>query len=138
MENWPIVLERDYGIRPAGPQDECFYCQQKVGQKHKKECVTIEKMVKYNVLVEGSIVGTFTRLDPHHWTEEDCNFHKNLGTWCASNALKEIVWNDEEQGRQIILKVEKEYDECACDLLDFEFVEVTDPGPIQHEPHPKL
>lgn len=40
-----IVLVNDSGIRPAGKQDECFYCNQKVGQLHKTDCVMISQLV---------------------------------------------------------------------------------------------
>ena len=29
--NWPLVDKNDDGIRPAGRQDACFYCGQRVG-----------------------------------------------------------------------------------------------------------
>ncbi len=38
MTKFPLVDKNDDGIRPAGKPDQCFYCQQKVGSEHKKDC----------------------------------------------------------------------------------------------------
>jgi len=125
--NWPIVTAGDDGIRPAGRSDECFYCHQKVGSPHTKRCVTVLKEVKYNVRMNGEIVGTFTRNDPYHWTEHDCNFHKNESSWCANNAINSTQWTDKDAEEKI-----KRIEDCACGVLSFEFVEVTKPGPFQN------
>jgi hypothetical protein len=46
-----IVTEKN-GPRPAGPPDECFYCGQKIGQKHKSDCVCRDRSVMVRMIVE--------------------------------------------------------------------------------------
>lgn len=130
-ENWPIVTADDDGIRPAGPPDECFYCQKKVGSYHNRKCVTVKKRVRYNVLFKNVVVGTFDRDDPHFWTEYDCNFHKNESSWCADNALDEIQWKDPSIFERIQAAANVSDEDCYCGVLSFEFLEVIDPGPFQ-------
>jgi hypothetical protein len=56
-DQWPLVAVNDDGIRPAGEPDECFYCHQKVGQPHGRDCVCVKKrvLVRYTVDVEISV-----------------------------------------------------------------------------------
>lgn len=81
----PIVTKDDDGIRPAGKPDECFYCSEKVGQKHKLDCVTITR----KVVVEYAF--TLVIDFPQTWDKEDIEFNRNEGTWCANNALAELL-----------------------------------------------
>lgn len=53
--DWPLVTVNDDGIRPAGEPDECFYCNQKVGQPHDRDCVIIKKRVRVVYTVEAII-----------------------------------------------------------------------------------
>jgi hypothetical protein len=64
-KDWPLVDPFDDGIRPAGAPDRCFYCWQKVGEPHRRDCVVVKKLVRFRVTVEVDI--TF----PHSWTEEE-------------------------------------------------------------------
>lgn len=131
-DGWPVVLPNDNGIRPAGPPDECFYCQNKVGQAHGPRCVVVEKKVKYEVrLAQGNTkVGTFERPDPHFWSPEDCESHKNLSSWCKSNALDHIDWCiDNPQLLFEAFKADSDSD-CACGWLTFVFDSVVDEGPL--------
>lgn len=75
----PFVTEDDDGIRPAGKPDECFYCKQKVGERHKSDCATVVKKVllKVTVILEEEV--------PYHWGEEMINFRYNESSWCADN-----------------------------------------------------
>jgi len=84
VEVFPLVDPHDDGIRPAGPPDACFYCQQKVGQSHKRDCVVVSKKVwvRYSFDVEIEV--------PHAWTPEQIEFHRGESSWCASNALVEL------------------------------------------------
>ena len=84
-----IVTPDDDGIRPAGKPDECFYCHQKVGEKHTPECVMVTEDRLYNVWFDGNHIGTWTRADPAHWDIDMCRFHKNESTWCANNMRHE-------------------------------------------------
>jgi len=113
-DKWPIVLPKDDGIRPAGKKDECFYCGQKIGQPHGRDCVTITKRVRVRCIIEYVIDV------PHHWTKEDIEFHRNDNTWCASNAVDELKELEQKIG-------------CLCPASRFEFVGVTDSKPHQEE-----
>lgn len=79
------VLEGDEGIRPAGPQDRCLYCQASIGELHTEDCVTIDRKSTYAVLVGDVRVGTFVRDDPAGWSNEECERHKNESSWCLDN-----------------------------------------------------
>ena len=126
-KTWPNVLPDDNGIRPAGDPDKCFYCGQKVGQPHRRECVCVMSRTRYGVYAKGARVGTYRREDPLAWTIHDREFHKNESSWCADNAMDEIEWTTETD-RQI---VESEIGEgCACHVLEFRVEEIEDAGPL--------
>lgn len=132
-EGWPQVRPDDNGIRPAGKPDECFYCRQKVGQPHGKDCVCVDKVVRYDVFIKGEKLGTFERHEPHAWTPQECEFHKNRSSWCKDNSVDYIKWSD-DRGQQLVDKhlenADGEGSSCTCSLLTFKFVEVTDEGPL--------
>ena len=88
----PVVTKDDDGIRPAGKPDECFYCGAKIGQNHKLDCVTIAR----NVVVEYSFMLTVDV--PQTWDKDAIESHRNEGTWCANNALTELLNLSEEKG----------------------------------------
>lgn len=92
--NYPTfeVAKDDDGIRPNGEPDSCFYCQQKVGKLHTKNCVITwrDKKVKLIALVE------FEEEVPEHWDEEDIRFRYNDSTWCASNLFDRFDNEDDE------------------------------------------
>lgn len=111
--NWPLVAPNDDGIRPAGPPDECFYCHQKVGKPHGRECVTVTKLVRITYTVQVD-----TRV-PHSWDEDATRFHRTESSWCADNMLGEIEAH----------AAEEEGDECLCGRVGVSAVEVLDPTP---------
>lgn len=127
VATWPAVLPDDDGIRPAGAPDECFYCQQKVGQPHKPDCVTVTKNVLYDVLMDDKKVGTLLWPEPHGWSPEQCEFVRNESSWCADNAINSIKWTDPEAEKTIAALGEWE---CSCSRLGFRFVRVEDCGPF--------
>lgn len=73
-----------YGPRPAGPPDECFYCQVKVGGEHKPGCVLRQRTVvlrySYDVVIAV----------PADWDKRMVEFHRNDSSWCADNSLPEL------------------------------------------------
>lgn len=75
------ITENDDGIRPAGKPDECFYCHQGVGEKHKDGCVITWRDKEVNLVAKVR----FTESVPEHWTEQDILFRYNESTWCAGN-----------------------------------------------------
>jgi hypothetical protein len=151
VASWPLVDERDDGIRPAGPPDECFYCRQKVGQRHGFECVIVTHRIETRVtatLPDGEkLVGTWHTDEPHFWDEDQCNFHKNESSWCASNFLDEQVppnvklrgphrasrgrveWFAGTVDPWKKLKALAVKGRCLCGVLSFEFVRVVDDTP---------
>ena len=106
-KDFPIVTEKDYGIRPAGKQDECFFCGSKIGERHKNDCVVCCKKVKLRATIE------FVTDVPFSWNKEEIEFHYNGGTWCADNLIEDLKkW------------IEKEDDyTCMCPYTKIELVE---------------
>lgn len=111
----PIVLQDDAGIRPAGRQDECFYCQQKIGTPHLETCVILQQKVKirYSFEIEIDV--------PAHWDRDNIEFHRNEGSWCADNAYDAIESFVEEKGLS-----------CSCSIFKAEVIEQLDPGPFRY------
>ena len=107
---YPLMTADDGGIRPAGPQDRCFYCEAAVGERHGSECVTIVKKVKMIYAFEIEITM------PHHWTAKQIEAHRNESSWCADNAIRELERFAEAKG-------------CLCGRFKAKFVEVVDPKP---------
>lgn len=127
-ESWPSVLPNDDGIRPAGPQDECLYCSQKIGQPHGPECVTVNSKVRFGVYCNNHKVGVWRSYEPHGWTAQQHEFHKNEGSWCADNALHAIEWVTPEIRHLVMAQMVD--DECACGILTFQLEAVEDAGPF--------
>lgn len=48
-DNWVV---EEYGIRPAGPPDHCFYCGEPLGHTHDEECVIRSRTVVVKVSAE--------------------------------------------------------------------------------------
>lgn len=115
-KEWPLVAVNDDGIRPAGKPDACFYCQQKVGHPHARDCVVVSKKVRlrYTIDVEVSV--------PHFWTKNEIEFHRNQSSWCAGNIITEIVEYEE--------RVEESGD-CMCGKVHCTFMEVSDNTPTR-------
>lgn len=104
--SYPTVKKNDYGIRPAGKQDECFYCHSKIGEQHKKDCVVVCKKVKLKATIE------FVSAVPNHWKKENILYHYNDGTWCADNLIYGLEnW------------ISNHKDECLCPYTKIEVVE---------------
>lgn len=110
-----LVLPDDYGIRPAGAPDECFYCRRKVGAPHTTECVMIERKVRvrYSFEVELNI--------PYHWSPMRFELHRNESSWCASNAIRELA------------SLYENNDSCPCSGFDAEFLGETNGRQIRGE-----
>ena len=81
---YPVVKKDDYGIRPAGKPDECFYCHSKVGEKHKKDCVVVCKKVKLKATIE------YITDVPNDWDKEMIEFRFNKSAWCADNLIYDL------------------------------------------------
>jgi hypothetical protein len=132
-KGWPRVLPADFGIRTGKPT-QCFYCGSRVGQYHATTCESVLKVVLYDVLSDGTKVGTFERTEPHAWDIAMCEFDKNASSWCCDNALPTIKWLGTAFARKV-----KQYidgllgkEDCSCKTLEFRFAQVVDHGPLIH------
>lgn len=104
MTEW-TVTPNDNGIRPAGKPDECFYCHQKLGQRHKRDCVVPQQTVKVRLVL------VFERSVPACWTKDDIDFDMNESSSCKDNLLDEI--------KEYI----KKFRGCACPIGSAEVIE---------------
>ena len=115
--DFPLVLVNDDGIRPAGPQDACLYCRSKVGEQHKVDCVIITKKVRlrYSFDIEVEV--------PYSWNVQAIEFQRNEGSWCANNAISELVERYPRTGLA----------ECPCSVFTCEYLSTVDAIPRGHE-----
>lgn len=110
--SFPLVKHGDYGIRPAGKPDQCFYCYSKIGQPHRADCVVVTKRVKIKATITIDIEV------PHDWDKKMIEFHRNDGTWCSSNFANDVERYKASTGS------------CMCQETKIEFVEVVDDTPL--------
>ena len=114
--NWPTYkvggpgTRGHSGIPNAG--SVCFYCGATDGNPHGAECVVVCKRVilSYTFQLEVMV--------PYHWSPEDIESHRNMGTWCANNALDEL---DNQEG------------ECLCGVFSCTYVDCVDNSPIERD-----
>lgn len=112
MADWPLVSANDDGIRPAGPPDECFYCQQKIGSPHGAECVIVTKRVRvaFTIIYDYDV--------PWFWDKKMIEFHNGGGSsGCGDNRLDQIVQDREEAGT------------CLCEGTEIQFLGVIEDTP---------
>ena len=98
-QDWTVG---EYGVRPAGKPDECFYCGAKVGEQHKPNCVIREKTIVTRMIID------FVDDVPEHWTEDQINFRYNESSWCADNILQKLE--------------ERSNFRCLCSVASFEYL----------------
>lgn len=108
----PIVLSDDDGIRPAGKQDRCFYCNNKIGEQHKYNCVILRKKVKLRYCFDIEVEM------PWYWDKELILFNRNDGSWCASNAIEELEKLSNDIG-------------CLCSIFKAEFISMSNDLPYR-------
>lgn len=82
----------DDGVRPAGKQNECFYCQSPKGQ-HKDDCVCVKRTVVLRMTVDYVIEV------PRSWSAQEIEDHRNLGSFCLTNDIWKIAEEDCHCGR---------------------------------------
>lgn len=95
------LVTAENGPRPAGKPDQCFYCNQPIGQMHKGDCVCRERTIIVRTIIEYPI-----RV-PESWTKELIEFQRNESSWCADNIIDELTE----------LKCN-----CICSLVSVEYV----------------
>ena len=129
-QDWPVVAENDDGIRPAGLPDHCFYCHQRVGSPHAPDCVTVYKVVLYDVLVNDKKLGELVRHEPFSWDAARCEASRNGGSWCAMNAFDQATWQPGAKAK-LNRALRAAGSTCGCGVLVFKFNRVTRPGPCR-------
>ena len=92
----PLVAADDYGIRPNGAQDQCFYCQRGVGKRHRLGCVAVEREVYVQLHYQGESYRVPTIL-PASWDREQVLHFLEESTFCLSN-LRTRVLNSDDVG----------------------------------------
>lgn len=106
------------GPRPAGKPDECFYCRKKLGEKHRSDCVIIQKSVVVKMTLEVIIDV------PRSWEKDSIEFRMNESSWCASSIIRDLnAW-------EARVDAEAEYapsgsgriGECLCPAFEGEFI----------------
>lgn len=104
-DSWTVG---DHAVRPFGPPGRCFYCDVKVGQQHKPDCVIRSRTVVVQATVELTIDV------PEGWTQDDVNFRYNESSWCANNLVEEL---------QAMLKRKKKHDgRCMCSQVRVDYI----------------
>lgn len=104
-----IVTEK--AQRPAKMDGTCFYCGVKIRGTHKPDCVLIKKNVRIRLTVEYDVSV------PAFWDENQIEFHRNDGSWCADNCLDEL----------------RSLDGCLCNHAHFEHIADTKDKPYLSE-----
>lgn len=94
-----------------GGDVRCFYCHEAVGAPHKPECVRITRKALVRAIIEYE-VDVAPMGDPDDKAAEHFEFHRNEGSWCADNMLRELSDLCGENG-------------CLCGRVKFAFVRFT-------------
>lgn len=96
-------------MRPGSSEERCFYCHQPIGAFHGPKCVLVKKRTTVRMTVEYEVEV------PAHWDQHMVEFHRNDGTWCASNAVEEL--------RVLVEKLEEDGGGgCLCNQTHFHYL----------------
>lgn len=96
----------EYGIRPAGSPDHCFYCGVERGGIHLEKCVIRERTIVVQFTVELVVV------EPESFGPDLINFKYNEGSWCADNLADMMAKAVERIGDN----------GCLCPVVSGEYV----------------
>lgn len=83
-----------------GTPDKCLYCTAAIDTPHDSDCVCPQRTVVLEAKIQMVVEV------PIFWSEEDILFHRNEGSWCATNLVDEL-----QRGP-----------DCLCDHAEFSFV----------------
>lgn len=132
----PRVAPDDFGIRPGGKPDECFYCLRKVGEQHLRKCVIITRLVRLRVTLRQrgrEVSGLYVEALPADWSAEDIEFSRNESTWCADNVfnrtpspLRNVSWQGDIALVDEIRQKAQAGKYCTCGDTNIDFVEFVD------------
>jgi hypothetical protein len=99
-DRWPV---ENFGIRPAGKPDECFYCQEPIGGVHKQECVIRERTVVVELRMELVIT------KPEDWDADMIEYHLNDSSSCQTNIISQLA--------ELVERL-KDAGKCPCGLIE--------------------
>jgi hypothetical protein len=102
--NIPLVVQD--AVRPAVKPGECFYCNALLGTPHNEGCVYPQRKVRLRVTLE------YTQEVPMFWDQHSIEFHRNEGSWCASNFVDDLKKYDEGLGEN----------RCICNDFKCEYI----------------
>lgn len=100
--DWPVG---DHGIRPAGDQQKCFYCDAAKGAQHRMGCVIRERTVVVRTIVEHVISV------PEDWERPMIEFTE--GSSCSDNRITAL--------RDLVRRLD-EAERCTCGMVSIEYV----------------
>lgn len=82
-----IVTAVDTRFPPHGcgkNKERCFYCKGILGKEHDADCVVRQRSVVLQVTL------AYVVHVPQDWTKDQIEFHRNEGTWCTNNMIREL------------------------------------------------
>lgn len=102
-----IFIVTDEAVEPDSDTQQCFYCNEAIGEAHSKDCPLISKTVRVHLDVE------YTACLPAHWNEKDIKFHYYAKKWDVLDLVDEILEIRATRG-------------CACEQVTFQHAESCD------------
>ena len=108
--DWTVTAD-DEGIRPAGPKDECFYCQVKIGGQHGAECVIRKRTVIVELTIQVAVAV------PEYWDDDAIEFRYNESSACKNGLIEDIVRMQERM---------RTAGNCLCSAGEVTFVREAD------------
>ena len=100
--DWPVG---DYGIRPNGDPNKCFYCDAERGTQHRMRCVIRDRTVVIRTIVEHTITV------PENWERSIIEFTE--GSSCSDNKITDL--------RDLVRRLDQA-EGCTCGMLSIEYV----------------
>jgi hypothetical protein len=97
-DNWLVdINSTKFGEKP----DECFYCKQKIGMRHKYKCIIPQKTVVVDFTVRVVVEV------PHFYEKYNIEHKYNDGTWCADN---------------LVDMIDKKGEDCLCNHTTAKYI----------------
>lgn len=107
QDTFKVTFEN--GVRPAGKQNECFYCHKGIGHFHKEDCVCRRKTIVLDYTYRMVVTV------PVDWDQSQIEFHRNEGSWCADNSLRELL-------KSFKYMKKRGYCQCGFDKFEMKFI----------------
>ena len=101
VKSWKVT---NFAVRPAGKLDECFYCNEKLGDEHKLDCVIRRKTVVIDITIR------MVRPFADDMDKDTIEFYLNDSRFCIDNILIGELENLSEQMG------------CLCAVTESKFV----------------